>query len=131
MFTYHHMGIPTSEYREGERYTPEFKMYVSGYENNAFRIQWHRYEADSPLHPSISKIPHVAFKVLDKQQALAGKKLIMGGPYYPLEGFQVAFIEEGGAPIEFIQTLLTEEEIMARAEARSLRSEKHIPETLT
>ena len=29
---YHHMGIPTTEKKPGERYIPHLKMYVSGFE---------------------------------------------------------------------------------------------------
>lgn len=114
MYEYHHIGIPTKEKRKGEQYVPEFKMYVSGYEGSEFRVQWHRYESDCWLHPLIQNVPHVAFKVKDMKKALEGKKVIMD-PYFPLEGFQVAFIEEGGAPIEFIRTDLSEEEIIKRA----------------
>lgn len=117
MYEYHHMGIPTTEKREGEEYIPQFKMYVSGYEGSEFRVQWHRYEPDSDLHPLIKTAPHVAFKVKNMKKALKGKKVIME-PYYPLEGFLVAFIEDGGAPIELIQTDLTEEEIIALAKEK-------------
>lgn len=117
MYTYHHMGIPTKESREGEEYQPEFKMYSSGYDTSEFHIEWHRFDEDCPLHPLIKTVPHVAFKVDDMKKALEGKKVILE-PYYPLEGFLVAFIEEGGAPIEFIQTDLTEEEIIALAKKK-------------
>lgn len=45
-------------------------------------------------------------------EAIQGKTVILG-PYFPFEGFQVAIIidEESGAPIEFIETNLSEEEI--------------------
>ena len=43
MRQYHHLGIPTTEAREGEKYLPEFKIYVSGYDTSAYRIEWVRY----------------------------------------------------------------------------------------
>ena len=85
-------------------------MYTWGYETSEFHIQWHRFDDDCPLHPLIKTIPHVAFKVPDLQEAIKGKKVILE-PYFPLKGYQVAFIEENGAPIEFVETDLTEEEI--------------------
>jgi len=39
MLRYHHLGIPTSRSRPGERYLPEFGMHVSGYETSPFRIE--------------------------------------------------------------------------------------------
>lgn len=116
-YEYHHMGIPTTESREGEEYVPEFKMYVSGYETSEFRIEWMRFDEDCDLHPLIKAVPHVAFKVNNIEEAIKGKKVLLK-PYYPLEGFRVAFIEDGGAPIEFIQTDLTEEEIIALAKKK-------------
>jgi hypothetical protein len=119
MYEYHHLGIPTAERREGERYTPEFKMWSSGYEGTEFRVQWMRFEADCALHPLIRTVPHVAFKVDDLDRAIEGKTVIHG-PAHPLDGFRVAFIEDGGAPIELIETDLTEGEIIARRKAKQV-----------
>lgn len=114
MYEYHHMGIPTTDSNKDEEYVQKWKMHTWGYETSQFRIQWMRFDDDCDLHPLIKTVPHVAFKVDDIDKAIEGKKVIME-PYYPLEGFRVAFIEDGGAPIEFIQTELSEEEIIARA----------------
>jgi hypothetical protein len=114
IYEYHHMGIPTTESRPGEVYIPKFKMWISGYEDSEFKVQWHRYEEGCELPLLIQTVAHPAFKVKDMEQALKGKKVILQ-PYYPLDDFLVAFIEDGGAPIEFIQTDLTEEEIIERA----------------
>lgn len=117
-YKYDHMGIPTTEKREGEQYMPDFKMWVSGYHDNEFRIQWHRYENGCPLHPLIQTVPHVAFRVDDMKEAIKDKKILLG-PYFPLEGYEVAMVECGGAVIEFVKTILTEEEINARAKKRT------------
>ncbi len=109
-YEYHHMGIPTTEPREGEKYSSTFKMYTSGGENSEFRIQYHRFEVDSPLHPLLKTVPHVAFKVASIEQAIEGKEVLLE-PYYPFEGFRVAVINDHGTPIELIETNLNEEEI--------------------
>ena len=111
-YEYHHMGIPTTEKREGERYSSTFKMYTSGGDNSEFRVQYHRFEADSSLHESIKTRPHVAFKVESIDEAIEGKNVVLG-PYFPIPRFRVAMIvdEESGAAIEFIETDLSEEEI--------------------
>lgn len=108
-YIYHHMGIPTNKARKDEKYSSTFKMYVTP-GNNEFRIQWHRYEAGCPLHPLIQSVPHVAFKVDNLEQAIAGKKILLE-PYFPFTGFRVAMVEIDGAPIEFIETNLSETEI--------------------
>lgn len=109
-YAYHHMGIPSNMPREGERYSATFRMYTSGGSSSEFRVQYHRFDADSPLHPLIKTVPHVAFKVDDLDQAIDGKTVILG-PYFPIPGFRVAMIDDNGTPIEFIQTNLSEDEI--------------------
>ncbi|CUH96769.1 hypothetical protein P22_2880 [Propionispora sp. 2/2-37] len=108
-YYYHHTGIPTTKPREGERYSPTFKMYTTGGHND-FRIQWHRFEEGCPLHPLIQSMPHVAFKVDNLDEAIAGKVILME-PYYPFDGYRVATIEIEGAPVELIETSLSEKEI--------------------
>jgi len=121
MFTYHHFGIPTKDSHPDEKYTPDFKMTTWGYETSEFRVQWMRFDNDCELHPLIQTVPHVAFLVEDLEEALKGRHVIHG-PTEPLEGFRVAFIEDGGAPIELIETNLTEEEIITQAEAKKAPS---------
>ena len=108
-FEYHHMGIPTMEKRPNERYSPTFKMYTTK-GHNPFRIQYHRFEVGCPLHPLIQTLPHVAFKVINLKEAIKGYNILMQ-PYQPFEGFKVAMIEVEGAPVELIETSLTEQEI--------------------
>lgn len=110
-YEYHHMGIPTNKPREGEKYSSAFKMYTTQ-GNNEFRIQWHRFEKGCPLHPLIQSTPHVAFKVSSIDEAIQGKKVLLE-PYYPFAGFRVAMVEIEGAPVELIETDLSEEEIWA------------------
>lgn len=118
-YEYHHMGIPTNKKRPGEQYSKTFKMYTSGGEHSEFRIQYHRFEDDSPLHPLIKSAPHIAFKVPNILEAIKSKKVILE-PYFPFAGFKVAMIDDNGAPIEFIETNLDEEEIWSGPKKNSL-----------
>jgi hypothetical protein len=102
MRRYHHLGIPTSEQRPGERYLEPFKMYVSGFETSEFGIEWMRYEPSSSLPELVRTVPHVAFEVDDLEAELQGKELLIA-PNSPSPGVRVAFIVENGAPIEFLQ----------------------------
>lgn len=104
------MGVPTDVPQENERYSATFKMYTSGGGNSEFRIQYHRFESDSPLHPLLKTVPHVAFKVESIEAAIKDKEVVLG-PYEPIPGYKVAAIVECGVPIEFIETTLTEEQI--------------------
>jgi hypothetical protein len=99
---YHHLGIPTKEPREGEEYLPEFKAYAGGYKTSKYGIEWMRYEEGCPLPEIVKTMPHIAFEVDDVYEAIKDKKIIIE-PNSPSNGIMVAFIEENGVPIEFIQ----------------------------
>ncbi|MEP0547564.1 MAG: hypothetical protein ABJF88_11580 [Rhodothermales bacterium] len=102
MRRYHHLGIPTDTPRPGEVYIPHLKMYASGFEASEYGIEWIRFDDDADFPDLVKRVPHVAFEVDDLDAALAGKRVIIE-PNSPSPGVFVAFIEEGGAPIEFLQ----------------------------
>lgn len=102
MLKYHHIGIPTDRSIEGEVYLKDYGVYHYGYEKSEYGIEWMRYEKDCQLPEIVKTIPHVAFEVRDIYKAIKGKKVIIP-PNSPSEGNIVAFIEENGAPVEFIQ----------------------------
>ncbi|KTC82306.1 hypothetical protein Lche_0570 [Legionella cherrii] len=108
-YQYHHVGIPITEPRPGERYSSFMDMYTSGGELPG-RIQYHRFGPNCPLHPLIQTQPHIAYKVESIDEAIKGKHVLLE-PYFPLKNFRVAMIEEHGAVIEFIETSLSEDEI--------------------
>ncbi|SHO63393.1 hypothetical protein SAMN02745172_01368 [Pseudoxanthobacter soli DSM 19599] len=118
-YRFHHMGIPVTEPRPGERYSALFGMYTRDSDCRLIRAQWHRFEETSPLHPLLRTVPHPAFKVSDLARAIEGMTLLLG-PYEPIAGFHVAIVEDGGIPIEFIETELTDDQIWAKAETESI-----------
>lgn len=99
---YHHLGIPTKEKRKEEEYLPDLKIYVSGYDSSEFGIEWIRFDEDADFPELVKQVPHVAFEVDDLDEEIKGKRVIIQ-PNSPSLGVRVAFIEENGAPIEFIQ----------------------------
>lgn len=99
---YHHVGICSEQPRPDEVHVPHLHIFCTDHESNPFGIQWMRYEADCPLPERVKRISHVAFKVPDLEVAMAGKKVIIQ-PNRPSSGVRVAFIEEHGAPIEFLE----------------------------
>ena len=112
-YVFHHTGIPTTEIRQNETYSASAKMFTSD-NDGTFKIQWHRFEDDSPLHPLIKMLPHVAFKVNNLSAAIEGEEVILG-PYEPIDDYFVAMISDNGVPVEFIQTQLTDDELWERA----------------
>ena len=99
---YHHLGIPTNEVKENEVYLEKFKMFVSGYDESEYKIEWMRFLPESDLPEIVKRIPHIAFEVENLDQSIIGKNVIIE-PNYPSPEYRVAFIEENGAPIEFLE----------------------------
>lgn len=100
---YHHLGIPTVDKMEGEEYLKDYKIYHCGYDRSEFGIEWMRFEEDCELPEIVKTMPHIAFEVEDINEALKGRNVIIE-PNSPSDGNIVAFIEENGVPVEFIQT---------------------------
>jgi hypothetical protein len=101
---YHHLGIPTDVPMKGERYLPQLKFYVSGFDTSPFGIEWMRIENDSPVHDLIKKVPHIAFEVDDLDLELSRREFtLLTPPNSPAEGTRVAMIVHHGAPIELIE----------------------------
>jgi hypothetical protein len=101
---YHHLGIPTETIMPGERYLPQFKVYVSGFTTSPFGVEWMRFEDDSTVNPLIKTVPHLAFEVDDLEKELLRPELkVITEPNQTAEGITVAMIEHNGAPIELIE----------------------------
>ncbi|MGB7054603.1 MAG: hypothetical protein WBE28_04710 [bacterium] len=86
----------------GEVHLEDYKVYHYGYDKSEYGIEWMRYEKDCQLPEIVKTVPHVAFEVEDIYEAIKDKEVIIE-PNSPSEGIIVAFIEENGAPVEFIQ----------------------------
>ena len=101
---YHHLGIPTNIKMPNERYLPQFKFYVSGFNTSPFGIEWMRFENDSPIDKLIQTVPHIAFEVSDLDYELANRDFnVITEPNLHVDGIRVAMIEHNGAPIELIE----------------------------
>ncbi|QDU34879.1 hypothetical protein KS4_29550 [Poriferisphaera corsica] len=103
MLRYHHLGLPTDEKKDGMRRLDDLKMWVCGYEESEYKIEWMYFEEECELPELVKSVPHVAFEVESVAEAIQGKHVIIE-PTSPSDGLIVAFIEENGAPIEFIET---------------------------
>jgi hypothetical protein len=101
-YKYHHLGIPTNQPIKGEVYLKDYKLFHAGYDQSEFGIEWMRYGEGCNLPELVKNVPHIAFEVDDLYEAIRGRKVIIE-PNSPSEGVLVAFIEENGAPVEFIQ----------------------------
>jgi hypothetical protein len=101
MREFHHVGIPTDARRADETYLADGKLYITDANASPNRIEWLRFEPDSPMPEMLKSLPHIAYKVDDLAAEMAGAEVLVE-PFTPMEGVTVAFIIEEGAPIELM-----------------------------
>ena len=100
--TFHHVGLPTHEPQRNETYVSDTKVWVTDPADHPYRVEFLRFEDDSPVTGPLREQPHVAYRVDDMSTALEGKKIIQEA-FSPMPGLSVAFILEDGAVIEFMK----------------------------
>ncbi|MHC4201678.1 MAG: VOC family protein [Planctomycetota bacterium] len=98
----HHIGIPTDKKQENEGYLEGGKVFFTDPEKSPNKIEWLRFEADSPMPELLRTVTHIAYKVPDLAEAIKGKEILIE-PFDPFEGRTIAFVIEEGAPIELLQ----------------------------
>ena len=101
---YHHMGIPTIKAMPGEQYLTHLKLYVCGFDQSPFGIEWMRFDSDCKVHELIRRVPHIAFEVDDIDLELSRHDFhVLSPPGSPGKGVRAAMIEHNGAPVELIE----------------------------
>lgn len=77
-------------------------MFHTNFDDNPYGIEWLRFQPESSLPELVKTAPHIAFKVDNLEEAIAGKEILIE-PNSPSAGVKVAFIVHNGAPIEFLE----------------------------
>ena len=99
---FEHIGLITSEKKPGESFVPATRVWRTDYLKHPHRVEWLRFEPDSPVPAPVREMPHVAYRVDDVEAAGRGMKVL-------LEPFDVgprivAFYQtDDGAVVELIQ----------------------------
>ena len=104
---FHHIGVPTEKIVEGARYSEASKLYITDPESNPYRIEWLRFETESPMPALLQQTPHLAFEVEDVEAAVDGKDVLVAPKTLP-SGIRIAFILHEGVPIEFMERVGTD-----------------------
>ena len=100
--TFHHFGVPVDATQENETYIEGAKVYITDAEVHPFRVEYLRFEADSPMHPDVQTNSHAAFVVDSLDEAMKGQNVIIE-PFDATESLRVAFINDNGAVIELME----------------------------
>ena len=104
MSDFHHFGVPVNAKQENETYLEGAKVFITDPESHPYRVEFLRFEEDSPMHEDVINKPHAAFVVDDLQTAMEGKNVIIE-PFDATDTLRVAFINDNGAIIELMQNI--------------------------
>lgn len=75
-YAFHHFGIALQDGIPEGSFSEKAGMYTAD-NPGKFRVQWHRFTHDSPLHPLLKTVPHVAFKVNSLSAVIEGEEIIL------------------------------------------------------
>lgn len=101
MRVFNHIGLPTDQPQPGEVYVPETKVHVTQPNRHPMRVEFLRFEPDSPVTGPLRDGPHIAFVVPRLEPHLEGQPVLLG-PFEALPGLHVAFIQRDGVVWEFM-----------------------------
>jgi hypothetical protein len=97
-----HIGVPAASKHDGMRFLESKSLWLTSPADHPYRVEWLWYEPSSLEIELIRTVPHVAYRVENLEDAMAGEKMI-AEPFDVFGEVRVAFIEVGGAPVEFVQ----------------------------
>ena len=105
-----HIGVVTDEQKPDESWVEATRVWVTSPRAHRYNVEWLRFEPDSPVTGPLRTQPHVAYRVDDVHEAVKGHTVLLE-PFDVGDGFlEVAFVEVGGALIEFMQYASPDEE---------------------
>jgi len=102
MKQFHHIGLPTDKPQPGEYFVEDTRVWVTDPRKHPYRVEFLRFEPDSPVTGPVRDLPHVAYRVDDLEAALAGEEVLIE-PFEPSPNFTVAFVVKDGAVIEYMK----------------------------
>ena len=102
MRIFDHVGIPTTSRQGGEMYVEATKVWVTDPALHPHRVEFLRFEPDSPVHGPVRDLPHIAFRVEKLEPELEGTEVLLG-PFYATDTLRVVFVLKDGAVFEFME----------------------------
>ena len=102
MRQFHHVGVITDDPQPDEIHVSETKVHVTNPNENPYRIEYLRFEPDSPVTGPLRNLPHIAFKVPKLEPEMEGHEVLLG-PFEPMDNLRVVFVMVDGAVFEFME----------------------------
>ncbi len=103
MLEFSHIGLITNEPKPGEVFVEATRVWVTNFVDHPLKVEWLRFEPDSPVTGPVREQAHVAYRVKSIEAETVGMKTLLE-PFQPLPGLRVGFyLSADGAVVEFME----------------------------
>jgi len=102
MREFDHVGVIIDDEQPEEMYVPATKVWVTNPQTHPYKIEYLRFEPDTPVTGPVRDLPHMAFRV-DNLEAAMGDSEVLLGPFNPRGIMRVVFVLQDGAVFEFME----------------------------
>ena len=103
MRQFDHVGLPTDSKQPEEMYVADTKVWVTDPMQHPYRVEYLRYEPDTPVRGPVRDLPHIAFRVDNLEREMEGAEILLG-PFQPTPTLRVVFVLRDGAVFEFMES---------------------------
>jgi hypothetical protein len=103
MRVFDHVGVPTDQRQPGEMYVEATKVWVTDPLRHPHRVEFLRFEPDTPVRGPVRDLPHIAFRVEKLEPEITGAEVLLG-PFQATETLRVVFVLKDGAVFEFMES---------------------------
>lgn len=98
-----HVGMPTKNVCQGERFVAKTRVWVTDPQLHPFKVEWLRYEEDSPVSDEMKENCHIAYKVDSIEEECRGMEVLIE-PFHSVANHRVGFFRTGdGVIIELME----------------------------
>jgi len=101
-----HVGIPSDDVRPDETFVEATRVWVTNPRQHPQRLEFLRYEDDSPVTGPVRDLPHVAYRVpMGTLEALmaAGDEVLLEPWEAQKDVVRVGFVLKDGACVEYME----------------------------
>ena len=100
---FEHIGLITKEKKDHEDWVEATRVWVTNPKQHPFKVEWLRFEPDSPVTGPVREKSHVAYRVDNLDQSAKGLK-VLNEPFEVGGFFRSGFYEyEDGSVVELMQ----------------------------
>jgi hypothetical protein len=98
-----HVGIPVDHPQPDEDWVESTRVWVTNPHQHKYRVEFLRFEPDTPCRWEVVNLPHVAYRVKaeDFPALLEGAEILIE-PFEVDDNLTIAYVKQHGMPVEYM-----------------------------